>query len=193
MLTLLQESFIQTFIATPDEALVCQRLNLDALTLLDWSDNKEFQRKMKQAEKLIIGRIERDVAIQGIKNLQNVLKFGEKITTSTSSKKDALDMEGNIQELSTQKITQKINKSPSWAIREALKILMIRKMEDNISNNLQSLIDQGLVPESIKDQILSIIEDCDTKVQGVLGGSVQSVEISEQLLSEVQNLIVSGG
>lgn len=192
MLSLLQESFVKTFIVTPDEALVCQRLNLDPLLLLDWGENKEFARKMKQAERLVIGRIERDVSIQSVKNLQNVLKYGEKITTSSTTNRETLDFDGQTRTLESKKVSQKINKSPAWAIREGLRILMLRKLEDNISNNLQALIDEGLVPESIKDQILNIIEDCDGRIQEVFGGNISNLDITEELLAEVQQMIIAG-
>lgn len=185
------ESFLREFLVIGDEVLVCRRLNLDPLILLDWTqENTTFKIKKKQAEKYFLASMERNIARESLTNLFSVIKFGERVVTNTTQNREVVDAEGNIHELVTTKVTQKINRNCAWAIRQGISLYLLKRLEDSVSRSIATLIDEGIVPENIKDQILAVLETTDTQVQEIFSGNVQNVEIDEQMLAEIQNQLL---
>jgi hypothetical protein len=189
----IQESFIRELMAVGDDRLVAKRLNLDPLILLDWeSENNLFRARKKQAEASYLRRLERDISRESLSSLHNALKFGEKITSSSTQTRQVLDMEGGIHELVTSKVTQKINKSPSWAVQQGIKLYMLQKVEESVSRSLKTLAEEGMLPEEVRDQILAVLDSVDSQINEIFAGNMKGLEVTEDLLSEVQSMIVSG-
>ena len=190
-LSIEQNSFIRELITTGDEVLVCRRLGIDPVLVLDWDNEYPiFKLKYKQAVKKYLSNIENNIARGSLNSLNGVLKYGERTVTNTRTQKQALGFEGEIIELETTKVSQKVIRNVSWAIREGIKIYLLQRLENSVSAAITTLINENLLPSEIKDQILSIIEDSDQKVQEIFAGDSRKVEISASALAEIQSLLL---
>ena len=190
-LSIEQNSFIRELITTGDEVLVCRRLGIDPVLVLDWErEYPIFKMKYNQAVKKYLSNIENNIARGSLNSLNGVLKYGERTVTNTRTQKQALGFEGEIIELETTKVSQKVIRNVSWAIREGLKIYLLQRLENSVSAAITTLINENLLPSEIKDQILSIIEDSDQQVQEIFAGDSRKVEISASALAEIQSLLL---
>ena len=190
-LSIEQNSFIRELITTGDEVLVCRRIGLDPLLLLDWEmENPIFKLKNRQAVKKHLSNIENNIARGSLNSLNGVLKYGERTVTNTRTQKQALGFEGEIVQLETVKVSQKVIRNVAWAVKEGIRIYLLKRLEDSVSAAITTLVNENLLPSEIKDQILSIIEDSDQKVQAIFAGDLKNVEISESALAEIQNLLL---
>ena len=190
-LSIEQNSFIRELIIIGDEVLVCRRLGIDPVLILDWErEYPIFKMKYNQAVKKYLSNIENNIARGSLNSLNGVLKYGERTVTNTRTQKQALGFEGEIIELETTKVSQKVIRNVSWAIREGLKIYLLQRLENSVSAAITTLINENLLPSEIKDQILSIIEDSDQKVQEIFAGDSRKVEISASALAEIQSLLL---
>ena len=191
MLSIQQESFIRELITIGDEVLVCRRIGLDPLLLLDWEmENPIFKLKNRQALKKHLSNIENNIARGSLNSLNGVLKYGERTVTNTRTQKQALGFEGEIVQLETVKISQKVIRNVSWAIREGLKLYLLQRLESSVSAAITTLINENIIAPEIKDQILSIIEASDNQVQKIFSGDLNRVDISESALAEIQSLLL---
>ena len=191
VLSIQQESFIRELIIIGDEVLVCRRIGLDPLLLLDWEmENPIFKLKNRQAVKKHLSNIENNISRGSLNSLNGVLKYGERTVTNTRTQKQALGFEGGIVQLETVKVSQKVIRNVAWAVKEGIRIYLLKRLEDSVSAAITTLVNENLLPSEIKDQILSIIEDSDQKVQEIFAGDLKNVEISESALAEIQNLLL---
>jgi len=190
-LSIEQNSFIRELITTGDEVLVCRRIGIDPVLILDWErEYPIFKLKYNQAVKKYLSNIENAVARGSLNSLNGVLKYGERTVTNCRTQKQALGFEGEIIELETVKVTQKVIRNVAWAVKEGIRIYLLKRLEDSVSAAITTLVNENIIPESIKDQILSIIEASDNQVQAIFAGDLKNVEISESALAEIQSLLL---
>ena len=190
-LSIEQNSFIRELITTGDEVLVCRRLGIDPVLILDWErEYPIFKMKYNQAVKKYLSNIENNIARGSLNSLNGVLKYGERTVTNTRTQKQALGFEGGIVQLETVKVSQKVIRNVAWAVKEGIRIYLLKRLEDSVSAAITTLVNENLLPSEIKDQILSILEASDQKVQAIFAGDLKNVEISESALAEIQNLLL---
>lgn len=184
------ESFLRELLTLGDDFLTCKRLGVDTLTLIEWESQPGFRSKKKSVEAAYLRKLEKEVARDSLKAIHNAIKFGEKTVTTANSTRQALDAEGDVVELTDSKLTTKISKYPSWAIREGIKLYMLQKIEDSIANQFRGLAENGMLPEDMRDHILMILESKDAEIQNIVQGNIKSAEITEELLAEVQAMVI---
>ena len=191
MLSNQQEQFLREYITIGDEVTVCRRLGLDTLQMLDWvHTNSLFKVKKRQAEKYFLSNLEKNITRDSLSSLQAVLRYGERVVTNTRQTKGIEDDEGNVHEMITTKVVQKVSRNVSWAIRQGIQLYMLRKIEENVSSAIATLMDENIIPEQIKEQILAVLETTDSQVQEIFAGNIQNIEIDERMLAEIQSQLL---
>lgn len=192
-----QVQFLEQFADIGDIDLCCDRLGISKFQFANWISNSEFEKAYQNCRKFLIRNLEDSLAVKGLKSLEQVLKFGEDtITTKVKEQKnEVLDLEGNLRELSKveKTVTKKHVKLPSWAVQHALRIYLLQRVENNTINAITQLISDGLLPSDLEEQTKSILDETDRKIQDLIGGNLDRVEITKEDLAKVQQMILGGG
>ena len=181
-----QENFLNELAVIGDERLVCKRQSIDPLLLLDWEEIPDFKFAKRQTFKRFLSTIENSISRSALNALHEILRHGDRHVVNTRTNREVFDLEGNLHRLSTHTVTQKTNPRPAWAIKEGLKLNLLKRLEDNISQSLSTLIDNNVIPENLKDQILQVLDKNDEQIQNIFSGTVADIQIDEQMLAEIQ-------
>jgi len=181
-----QFAFLNELAVIGDEMLVCKRQSIDPLLLLDWEEIPDFKFAKRQTFKRFLSTIENNISRSALNALHEILQHGDRHVVNTRVNREVFDLEGNLHRLSTHTVTQKTNRNPSWAIKEGLKLHLLKRLEDSISQSLSTLIDHNVIPENLKDQILQVLDKNDEQIQNIFSGTVADIQIDEQMLAEIQ-------
>jgi len=185
-----QLNFLNQLAVIGSESIVCNRLGLNQLEILDWEENPFFKIKKRQSLRSSLSTLENSIARQSLSVLSDVLKHGTRTVTNTRTHREVIDQEGNLQTLNTRTVKQQTNSRPSWAVKAGIQIHLIKRLEENINNSISVLIDEGIIGEEIRDRILSVLENTDVQVQDIFSGNVNSVAITETMLAEIQQTLL---
>lgn len=181
-----QKVFLDELITNGDENQCCKSLGFDASLILEWDEDKDFKSRKKQALDHYSVNIATRISVATLNSLYEVLRNGDMVTTHTTVNKQILDLEGNIQRLQNKTVSSKSNKNPPWAVKAGLQLVLIQRLEDSISHSLTNLINNNIIPEDLREQILQVLDKNDEMVQAIFNGNIQKVQITEQMLSEIQ-------
>jgi len=179
--------FLDELITVGDENACCKSLGLDLALILEWSQKDDaFRLKKKRVLEYYSEHLSTRISVAALKALHEVLENGDRVTTHSTVNKEILDLEGNIQQLQNKTVSSKTNQHPAWAVKAGVQLHMIKKLEDSISHSLTTLIDQNIIPENLKEQIVSVLDKNDSMIQSLFNDTVAKTIITEQMLAEIQ-------
>ena len=185
-----QEAFLRELVTTGDEAAACKKLGLKRLLTLDWEEDHDFKLKKKRCEKQHLENLEHNISRAALNALHEVLKHGDRTITNNRTNREVFDLEGNLHRLETRTLTQRTNPRPSWAIKQGIRLYTLQRLEENLSNSLSTLIDEGIIGEDIKDRILEVLDKNDEQIRNIFSGNVHNVEIDEDALARIQAMLL---
>ena len=181
-----QKVFLDELITNGDENQCCKSLGFDTSLILEWDADNDFRLRKKQVLDHYSENIATRISVATLNSLYEVLRNGDMVTTHTTTNKQILDLEGNIQRLQNKTVSSKSNKNPPWAVKAGMQLVMIQKLEASISHSLTNLINNQIIPEDLREQILQVLDKNDEMVQNIFSGNIQKVAISEAMLAEIQ-------
>ena len=179
--------FLDELLSVGDENQTCKSLGLDLALILEWSQKDDaFRLKKKQVLEYYSENIVTRISVAALKALNEVLENGDLAVTHSTTNKQILDLEGNIQRLQNKTISSKRNEHPAWAVKAGVQLHMINKLENSISQSLSTLIENNVIPENLKEQILQVLDKNDEQIQNIFSGNVKKTNITEEMLSAIQ-------
>ena len=181
-----QKVFLDELITIGDENQCCKTLGLDASLILEWDEDKDFRLKKKRVLEHYSENISTRIAVAALSSLYEVLQNGDLVTTHSTTNKQILDLEGNIQRLQNKTVSSKSNKNPPWAVKAGMQLVMIQKLEASISHSLTNLIDNNIISADLREQILQVLDKNDEMVQSIFSGTVSKTIITEEMLASIQ-------
>lgn len=191
-----QVQFLEQFSDIGDIDLCCDRVGVNKYQFAQWITDPDFDSAYQSCRKFLIKNLEDSLAVRGLKSLEKVLKFGEDtvITKIKERKNEIQDLEGNLVEVSDieKTVTKKHVKVPSWAVNQALRIYLLQRVENNTLSAITQLISDGLLPPELEDQTKAILDETDRKIQDLIGGKLDRLEITKEDLAKVQQMILKG-
>ena len=181
-----QKVFLDELITNGDENQCCKSLGFDTSLILEWDADNDFRLKKKQVLDHYSENIATRISVATLNSLYEVLRNGDMVTTNSTTNKQILDLEGNIQRLQNKTVSSKSNKNPPWAVKAGMQLVMIQKLEASISHSLTNLINNNVIPEDLREQILQVLDKNDEMVQNIFSGNVKKTNITEEMLSAIQ-------
>jgi len=179
--------FLDELITVGDENICCKSLGLDLSLILEWTRKDDaFRLKKKQVLEYYSEGIANRISIASLNALHEVLKHGDRTVTNSTINKEVFDLEGNLHRLETKTVTQKTNPRPAWAIKQGIQLHLLQRLEDSISRSLSTLIENNVIPENLREQILQVLDKNDEQIQNIFSGTVSKIQITEEMLAEIQ-------
>ena len=179
--------FLDELITIGDESQTCKNLGFDSSLILEWTQlDDSFRLKKKRVMEYYSEHLASRISVAALNALHEVLKNGDRVITHSTTNKEILDLEGNLQQLQNKTVTSKTNKNAPWAVKAGMQIVLIQRLEASISHSLTNLIDNNVLPENLKEQILQVLDKNDALVQTIFQNNIQQVTINEQMLAEIQ-------
>jgi len=183
--------FLDELISVGDENQTCKSLGFDASLILEWTQkDSAFRLRKKQVLEYYTEHLADRISIAALKALNISLQDGDRVTTNSTTNKEVLDLEGNLQQLRIQKTTENHNPRPAWAVKQGVQIHIMKRLEENISHSLATLISNNVIPEDLRDQIVSVLDKTDEEIQAIFSGNVKKTIITEEMLSLIQNQLL---
>ena len=179
--------FLDELITVGDESQTCKNLGFDSSLILEWTQiDDSFRLKKKRVLEYYSQHLADRISVAALNSLYEVLKNGDRVITHSTTNKEVLDLEGNLQQLQNKTVTSKTNKNAPWAVKAGMQIVLIQRLEANISHSLTNLVNNNVLPENLKEQILQVLDKNDALVQTIFQNNSQQVTINEQMLAEIQ-------
>jgi len=185
--------FLDELISVGEESQCCKNLGLDASLVMDWDQKDDaFRLRKKHVLEYYTERLANRISIAALKALNISLQEGDRTVTNSNTTKQVLDLEGNLQQLNIQKTTENHNPRPAWAVKQGVQIHVMKRLEENISHSLATLIKENVIPEDLRDQIVSVLDKSDEEIQAIFSGNVKKTVITEEMLSLIQSQLLGG-
>ena len=185
--------FLDELLALGDENQTCKSLGLDLALVLEWTRKDDaFRLKKKQVLEYYSEHLAARIAVAALNSLHEVLIRGDRQISNSTTNKEVFDLEGNLQFLVTNTTTEKTNKNPAWAVKQGIQIHLLQRLEDSISRSLTHLIENNVIPEDLREQIVSVLDKTDEQIQNIFSGNVKKANISEAMLAEIQSQLLGG-
>ena len=176
-----------------EESQCCKNLGLDASLVMDWDQKDDaFRLRKKHVLEYFTERLANRISIAALKALNVSLQEGDRTVTNSNTNKQVLDLEGNLQQLRIEKTTENHNPRPAWAVKQGVQIHIMKRLEENISHSLANLIKENIIPEDLRDQIVSVLDKTDEEIQAIFSGNVKKTVITEEMLSLIQSQLLGG-
>lgn len=183
--------FLDELIVVGDENQTCKTLGLDLALILKWSQKDDaFRLKKKRVLEYYSEHLATRISVAALKALHEVLQNGDRQISNSTTNKEILDLEGNLQQLQINTTTEKHNPRPAWAVKSGIQIHMLRKLEESISHSLATLIKENVIPEDLRDQIVSVLDKTDEEIQNLFSGNVKKVNITQEMLAAIQSQLL---
>ena len=183
--------FLDELISIGDESLCCTRLGLDASTVMDWDQKDDaFRLRKKHVLEYYTERLANRISIAALKALNVSLQEGDRTVTNSNTTKQVLDLEGNLQQLRIEKTTENHNPRPAWAVKQGVQIHIMKRLEENISHSLATLIKEQIIPEDLRDQIVSVLDKSEEEIQALFSGNVKKTVITAEMLALIQSQLL---
>ena len=185
--------FLDELISVGDENQTCKTLGLDASLILEWTQKDDaFRLKKLHVLEYFTERLADRISIAALKALNISLQDGDRTVTNSNTTKQVLDLEGNLQQLRIEKTTENHNPRPAWAVKQGVQIHVMKRLEENISHSLATLIKENVIPEDLRDQIVAVLDKTDEEIQAIFSGNVKKTIITEEMLSLIQSQLLGG-
>ena len=190
-ITTQKKLFLDELITVGDENQTCKTLGLDLSLILDW-DQKDnaFRLKKKRVLEYYSEHLATRISVAALKALHLALQEGDRTVTNSTTNKEILDLEGNLQQLHINTTTEKHNPRPAWAVRSGIQIHLLKRLDESISNSLAILISNNVIPGDLRDQIVSVLDKTDEEIQAIFSGNVKKTIITEEMLSLIQSQLL---
>ena len=186
--------FLDELISVGEEAQCCKNLGLDSSLVMDWDQKDDtFRHRKKHVLEYFTERLANRISIAALKALNIALQDGDRVTTNSNTTKQVLDLEGNLQQLNIQKTTENHNPRPAWAVKQGVQIHIMKRLEENISHSLATLIKEQIIPEDLRDQIVSVLDKSEEEIQALFSGNVKNkTVITAEMLALIQSQLLGG-
>ena len=185
--------YLDELISVGDENQTCKNLGLDSSLVMDWDQKDDaFKQRKKHVLEYFTERLANRISIAALKALNVSLQEGDRTVTNSNTTKQVLDLEGNLQQLRIEKTTENHNPRPAWAVKQGIQIHIMKRLEENISHSLANLIKENVIPEELRDQIVSVLDKTDEEIQALFSGNVKKTVITEEMLSLIQSQLLGG-
>ena len=186
--------YLDELISVGDENQTCKNLGLDSSLVMDWDQKDDtFRHRKKHVLEYFTERLANRISIAALKALNIALQDGDRVTTNSNTTKQVLDLEGNLQQLNIQKTTENHNPRPAWAVKQGLQIHIMKRLEENISHSLATLIKEQIIPEDLRDQIISVLDKSEEEIQALFSGNVKNkTVITAEMLALIQSQLLGG-
>ena len=185
--------FLDELISVGCESQCCKNLGLDASLVMDWDQKDDaFKQRKKHVLEYFTERLANRISIAALKALNISLQEGDRTVTNSNTTKQVLDLEGNLQQLRIEKTTENHNPRPAWAVKQGIQIHIMKRLEENISHSLANLIKENVIPEELRDQIVSVLDKTDEEIQALFSGNVKKTVITEEMLALIQSQLLGG-
>ena len=179
--------FLDELIVVGDENQTAKELGLDISLILEWSQKDDaFRLKKKQVLAYHSETLATRISVAALNGLYEVLKHGDRSITNSTTIREVFDLEGNLCQLTNETQATKTNKNPSWAIKQGIQLHILEKLESSIAHSLTNLINNNVIPENLREQILQVLDKNDEMVQNIFSGNVKKTNITEEMLGEIQ-------
>jgi len=179
--------FLDELITVGDENQTCKTLGIDLSLILEWSQKDDaFRLKKKRVLEYYSEHIATRISVAALKALHEALQNGDRTVTNSTTNKEILDLEGNLQQLHINTTTEKHNPRPAWAVRSGIQIHLLKRLDESISNSLAILISNNVIPEDLRDQIVSVLDKTDEEIQNLFSGNVKQTIITQEMLAAIQ-------
>jgi len=179
--------FLDELIVVGDENQTAKELGYDISLILEWARTDDaFRLRKKQVLEHYSKTLATRISVAALNGLYEVLKHGDRSTTNSTTIREVFDLEGNLCQLTNETQATKTNKNPSWAIKQGVQLHILEKLESSISRSLSNLIENNVIPENLREQILQVIDSNDLMIQNIFSGNIKQVQISEAMLAEIQ-------
>ena len=185
--------FLDELISVGCESQCCKNLGLDASLVMDWDQKDDaFRLRKNHVLEYFTERLANRISIAALKALNVSLQEGDRTVTNSNTTKQVLDLEGNLQQLRIEKTTENHNPRPAWAVKQGVQIHIMKRLEENISHSLTTLIKENVIPEDLRDQIVSVLDKTDEEIQALFSGNVKKTVITEEMLALIQSQLLGG-
>ena len=185
--------FLDELISVGCESQCCKNLGLDASLVMDWDQKDDaFRLKKLHVLEYFTERLANRISIAALKALNVSLQEGDRTVINSQTTKEILDLEGNLQQLRIEKTTENHNPRPAWAVKQGVQIHIMKRLEENISHSLTTLIKENVIPEDLRDQIVSVLDKTDEEIQAIFSGNVKKTIITEEMLALIQSQLLGG-
>ena len=179
--------FLDELITVGDENQTCKTLGIDLSLILEWSQKDDaFRLKKKRVLEYYSEHLATRISVAALKALHEALQNGDRTVTNSTTNKEILDLEGNLQQLHINTTTEKHNPRPAWAVRSGIQIHLLKRLDESISNSLAILISNNVIPEDLRDQIVSVLDKTDEEIQNLFSGNVKKTNITQEMLAAIQ-------
>ena len=179
--------FLDELITVGDENQTCKTLGIDLSLILEWSQKDDaFRLKKKRVLEYYSEHLATRISVAALKALHEALQNGDRTVTNSTTNKEILDLEGNLQQLHINTTTEKHNPRPAWAVRSGIQIHLLKRLDESISNSLAILISNNVIPEDLRDQIVSVLDRSDEEIQNLFSGNVKKTIITQEMLAAIQ-------
>lgn len=206
MLSNQQNLFINMLADLGDRDLAMNRMGIDVPMFIGWLKDFEFKSSVAETEKYYQENLRVKIEQSALKSLDFVLRNGSTVVTVTNTTEDVYGSEWiDVDDIgkpiyATRKVgiktstkeQKKREKIVPWAVKEGIKLLLIRKAENDILNSIQQLSSQGLLPQDSESIVSGYMEEFRNKISNVLKGDYEKVEITEEMLSAIQQAVIGG-
>ena len=179
--------FLDELISVGDENQTCKSLGFDASLILEWTQKDDaFRLKKKRVLEYYSEHLATRISVAALKALHLALQEGDRIVMNSQTTKEILDLEGNLQQLQINTTTEKHNPRPAWAVRSGIQIHLLKRLDESISHSLAILISNNVIPEDLRDQIVSVLDKTDEEIQNLFSGNVKKTNITQEMLAAIQ-------
>ena len=179
--------FLDELIVVGDENQTAKELGLDISLILEWTQKDDaFRLRKKQVLAYYSETLATRISVAALNGLYEVLKHGDRSITNSTTIREVFDLEGNLVQLTNETQATKTNKNPSWAIKQGIQLHILEKLESSIAHSLTNLINNNVISENLREQILQVLDKNDEMVQNIFSGNVKKTNITEEMLSAIQ-------
>ena len=118
--------FLDELITVGDESQTCKNLGFDSSMILEWTQlDDSFRLKKKMVMEYFSQHLANRISVAALNALHEVLKNGDRVITHSTTNKEVLDLEGNLQQLQNKTVTSKTNKNAPWAVKAGMQIVFL--------------------------------------------------------------------
>jgi DNA primase large subunit len=206
MLSNQQKLFLDQLSDLGDRDLAINRSGIDIPTFIQWLKVFDFKLAVEETEKYYQENLRVKIEQSALKSLDFILRNGSTVVTHTKTIDEVYgqvpigETDRGVPIYESQKVGTKVKQVEQkkrerivpWAVKEGIKLLLIRKAENDILNSIQQLSAQGLLPQQSEQVISGYMQEFRERVSQVLSGDYEKLEITDEILAQIQQAVISG-
>lgn len=189
-LTTEQRLFLEQVLALGDRKLAYQRQRIEEPMFIEWMQQTEFKTQLEKYEKYYIDSLTARIGQAGLKKLEYAIDNGIKTTLTTVE--NYYDPETESMVRGETRVITKHEEIPLKAVKMAIDLYIMTKVEKDVMNNIAELASRGLLPDNSEGLIASHMAEYQQRVKDALRGDFEAAGIDETILAQIQQLVVNG-